>query len=88
VTENNNECDILTITNPCKSDDELLKRRVVIFSARVHPCESQSSFMIKGAIDYLTSSSEIANELRNHFVFKVIPMLNPDGVIAGNSRVS
>ena len=29
-----------------------------------------------------------AHVLRNHFVFKVVPMLNPDGVVNGNYRSS
>lgn len=28
----------------------------------------------------------MANYMRNNFIFKIIPMLNPDGVILGNYR--
>lgn len=28
----------------------------------------------------------MANFLRNHIIFKIIPLLNPDGVIIGNYR--
>ncbi len=31
---------------------------------------------------------EGARYLRNNFVFKIVPMLNPDGVIVGNYRCS
>lgn len=42
--------------------------------------------MVKGMLDYLVSDE--AAELRKHFVFIVIPMLNVDGVIYGNQRCS
>jgi murein tripeptide amidase MpaA len=42
--------------------------------------------MMKGVIDYLTGSSLNAKILRDNFVFKIVPMLNPDGVINGNTR--
>ena len=42
--------------------------------------------MMKGIIEFLTGRSKEAETLRNAFVFKVIPMLNPDGVIYGNYR--
>ncbi len=31
-------------------------------------------------------NSKTAHELRERFVFKIVPMLNPDGVIVGNTR--
>lgn len=39
-----------------------------------------------GLIDALTASTERAASLRDDFVFVVVPMLNPDGVINGNYR--
>lgn len=44
--------------------------------------------MMKGIIDFLTSEAPEAVVLREKFVFKIIPMLNPDGVINGNYRCS
>lgn len=54
----------------------------------MHPGESNSSWMMKGIIDFLVSQSPEALVLREKFVFKIIPMLNPDGVINGNYRCS
>ena len=42
--------------------------------------------MVKGIIDYLVGPSIGARILRDNFIFKIIPMLNPDGVINGNTR--
>lgn len=58
-------------------------------TARIHPGESNSSFVMKGIIDFLTSNDNIeAITLRKHFVFKIVPMVNVDGVIYGNYRCS
>ena len=35
--------------------------------------------MMKGVIDFVTGPSLDAKLLRDNFVFKIIPMLNPDG---------
>ena len=42
--------------------------------------------MMKGVIDYLLGPSVVARILRDNFIFKIVPMLNPDGVIHGNYR--
>jgi hypothetical protein len=44
--------------------------------------------MMKGLLDFLTGPSRDAQILRDNFVFKIVPMLNPDGVIVGNYRCS
>ena len=56
-------------------------------TGRVHPGESNSSYMMEGFLDFITSNDPVAVELRKRIVFHVIPMINPDGVIAGNYRV-
>lgn len=42
--------------------------------------------MMQGVIDFLCSRDEQAAFLRETCVFKIIPMMNPDGVIHGNYR--
>lgn len=54
----------------------------------MHPGESNASFIVEGILDFLVSEESEAIELRNKYVFKVIPMLNPDGVSIGNYRWS
>ncbi|KAM6092977.1 cytosolic carboxypeptidase 3 isoform 2-T3 [Theristicus caerulescens] len=78
---------LLTITNPPKSVKGT-KRKAVILTARVHPGETNSSWIMKGFLDYILGDSGKAQLLRDNFVFKVVPMLNPDGVIVGNHRCS
>ncbi|XP_053575661.1 cytosolic carboxypeptidase 3 [Bombina bombina] len=79
---------VLTITNPSPSKEEQKKKKAVIVTARVHPGETNSSWMMKGFLDYILSTRSDARLLRDTFIFKVVPMLNPDGVIVGNYRCS
>ena len=64
----------------------MAERKAVVVSARVHPGETNASHMVKGLVDFLLSDEREARQLRREFVFKVVPMLNPDGVINGNYR--
>ncbi|XP_072580135.1 cytosolic carboxypeptidase 6 isoform X5 [Vulpes vulpes] len=64
------------------------EKKVVFITGRVHPGETPSSFVCQGIIDFLISQHPIAHVLREHLVFKIAPMLNPDGVYLGNYRCS
>mmetsp|Transcript_1831 Transcript_1831/g.6502 ORF Transcript_1831/g.6502 Transcript_1831/m.6502 type:complete len:594 (-) Transcript_1831:90-1871(-) len=83
-----NRIDLLTITAPTDNELDMKSRQGVILSARVHPGETTASWTMKGAIDFLVSDDPEAVYLREHYVFKIVPMLNPDGVIVGNYRCS
>ncbi|XP_025088422.1 cytosolic carboxypeptidase 2-like isoform X28 [Pomacea canaliculata] len=79
---------ILTISSPSQNLEDMKHKKAVVITSRVHPGESNSSWMMKGLLDYLTGNSPDAKLLRDTFIFKIIPMLNPDGVIVGNYRCS
>uniref|UniRef100_A0A8B9KS56 ATP/GTP binding protein 1 n=1 Tax=Astyanax mexicanus TaxID=7994 RepID=A0A8B9KS56_ASTMX len=88
-----NGCPLLTITampESASSDHvcQFRNRPVVFLSARVHPGETNASWVMKGTLEFLVSSSPLAQSLRESYIFKIIPMLNPDGVINGNHRCS
>jgi murein tripeptide amidase MpaA len=43
---------------------------------------------MEGFLEFIISNDSEAKDLRDLFVFKIVPMLNPDGVIVGNYRCS
>jgi murein tripeptide amidase MpaA len=61
-------------------------RQVILATARVHPGETQSSFVLEGFVKHLLSGE--AHPLLQQVTFLIVPMLNPDGVVAGNFRCS
>ena len=83
-------CQMLTITNPSNLErepyDDRPPPKTIVILGRVRASEAPSSFIIQGFIDFLTSDHEIANSLRQHLVFKIVPVVNPDGVYLGNTR--
>jgi murein tripeptide amidase MpaA len=79
------EC--LTITDERGTSDTSYKKTVCI-TARVHPGESPASWVCQGIIEFLTSDHPKAIALRKGVCFKIMPMLNPDGVVLGNYRAS
>ncbi|KAM4618110.1 cytosolic carboxypeptidase 2 [Discoglossus pictus] len=79
---------LLTITSPSSNPTATANKKAVVVTARVHPGETNGSWMMKGFLDFLLGDSPDAQLLRDTFIFKVVPMLNPDGVIVGNYRCS
>jgi len=80
----NISCDMLTITDFKSTKD----KKGIFLTSRVHPGESMTSYIIEYIIDFLLGNSFEAKMLRENFIFKIVPMLNIDGVINGNYRVN
>ncbi|XP_055978498.1 cytosolic carboxypeptidase 1 isoform X1 [Sorex fumeus] len=88
-----NSCPLVTITAVPESKYQehiyqFRNRPYVFLSARVHPGETNASWVMKGTLEYLMSNNPTAQTLRESYIFKIVPMLNPDGVINGNHRCS
>ena len=81
-----NPLDILYISNFSSTQSEINSRQSIIFTARVHPGETSGSYVIESVINNLLNNSEQSNNLLNKYIFKIVPMLNPDGVIHGHYR--
>ena len=79
---------LIEITDYNCSKDELDKRKMVVVWGRVHPGETNASWITHGILDYLLGNSQIAKGLRKRIIFQIIPMINPDGVVLGNHRWS
>ena len=55
-----NRCDYLTITNRvslAENQNQKSQKKGVVITARVHPGESNASWMMKGVIDFLIGDS-------------------------------
>uniref|UniRef100_A0A672IYM4 tubulin-glutamate carboxypeptidase n=1 Tax=Salarias fasciatus TaxID=181472 RepID=A0A672IYM4_SALFA len=92
-TLSGNSCPLLTITAMPESNSndhicQFRNRPLIFLSARVHPGETNASWVMKGTLEFLMGPSPLAASLREAYIFKIVPMLNPDGVVNGNHRCS
>lgn len=61
---------------------------VVVLFARSHAGETVSSWVLHYFLQFILSNNIEAKILRDRYLFKIFPMINPDGVIHGNYRCS
>ena len=60
---------------------------IIFITARVHPGETPASFLMNGIIKFLLDKTNIFSKiLRKFFVFKIVPIINVDGVYRGYYR--
>lgn len=64
-------------------------RKVCWIIARQHPAETQGSWCIEGIVErLLTESDSVVKALLKQAVFYIVPNMNPDGSILGNTRTN
>ncbi|XP_066585231.1 cytosolic carboxypeptidase 1-like isoform X3 [Prorops nasuta] len=85
-TLNGNENPLLTITAPETLLNPLKNRKLIFLTSRVHPGESNASWVMHGTLEALLSNSACAAKLRDDYIFKIVPMLNIEGVVNGCNR--
>lgn len=54
--------------------------------ARQHPAEVVGSFLMESVFNCISSLNKTITDILEKFDIVLIPMVNPDGVIHGNSR--
>ena len=74
---------LVTVTNFERPDQG---KRTVWLQARQHAWEAGTSYVMEGALEFITSEDPIARELRDKVVFMFTPMLDPDGCAGGQVR--
>lgn len=63
-------------------------KRTVLLTSLAHPGEDAAGYMIEGLVACLLSDDERARSLRRQVLFKIIPVLNPDGLRRGHARLN
>jgi hypothetical protein len=74
---------LLTITNPKIPE---AKKQVIWFMFRQHAWEANTSWTGDEAVRFLLSKDETAARIRDHFIYKIFPLCDPDGVADGGVR--
>jgi len=85
LSQEGRNLDLVVITN---KSVPLANKKIIYIMGRIHSAETINSFMIEGMIDFLLSDNVNASRMRNDFAWYIVPMVNPDGVFDGTSRMT
>jgi len=55
-TKAGNPLDMLIVTNFLSSQDDIAERKCIIISSRVHPGETNASFIMEGFLEFVVST--------------------------------
>ncbi|NBV86170.1 MAG: hypothetical protein EBS01_07895, partial [Verrucomicrobia bacterium] len=72
-----------TVTDTAEADSG---KKCVWLQARQHAWEAGSSWVMEGALRFMTSDDPAAVDLRKKVIFKFTPMVDPDGCANGKVR--
>ncbi len=74
---------LITVTDPEVADSG---KKVVWLQARQHAWEAGTSYVMEGALRFITSDDPAARELCRKVIFKFTPMVDVDGCAGGKVR--
>jgi hypothetical protein len=80
--------ELLTIGDPNAKIEDTAAKKFIWIQARTHPGETGPSYVLEGLIRRVLADDDLGRSLRARYIFKIVPMHNPDGVIAGNYRTT
>ncbi len=82
-TVNARDLHLVTVTDFEKPDTG---KKSVWLQARQHAWEASTSFVMEGALRFITSDVPAARRLREKIIFHFTPMMDPDGCATGQVR--
>lgn len=77
------DIDLITIE---KADVPADNKKTVLTMALQHPGEDAGGYFTEGMIRQLLSEDAAADTLLSKYIFKFIPVMNPDGLVNGTTR--
>ena len=78
----------LTLTKRKEVSVKYKKKKVIYIQARLHAAETHGSLIMRNIIRELTQNQDRYDQVLHSHIIKLVPMVNPDGVVIGNSRSS
>lgn len=70
------------------SDGNPGKMKTLFFTGLQHPGEDCVGYLFEGLLDFILSDDPMAARIRDHYLIKLVFMMNPDGVFHGTTRYS